>query len=407
MLSRASALLLLAQQGMNSPNRGATVPSAPGNLAAGPNDRCELIPRALECGSSSMDSHATSELEQMVRAWGHAGMGINDPDDTSRQLRSVSSGSYQSYNIFEVHKHPRCVRFIVHETTVALGTQDHPLERRVLGGASFLAMIEGDELHVCEVVAALEANGTYIISCPRPRPGTCSNVTVTLNWELYDAFHNAALGGGKIKADSGGARRPQEQVLLHKEVCGPEEQEPLDSLRRAREGWVKTSATGLPGPWATWQDKWVWRDRCGRYQQMSGRRSSEYQACFKSKFVEFVGDSHLNYISFCLMDEVMHYTSMAKPARRVSRVHKERIDDTDRERIRQGKDMFFQGVYAQNKTLFEQVRQCGENHDCLGRGLDHLDPFYEDDPTDSSKVIMRACSYKVRVNSLREKRKKR
>jgi hypothetical protein len=81
---------------------------------------------------------------------------------------------------------------------------------------------------------------------------------------------------------------------------------------------------------AEWQDEWVWRDGCGKLQHPSRRKSEDYRRCFApppqgghhphSKnaseghgrgipapraLVDFVSDSHLAYMSFCLSEEIL------------------------------------------------------------------------------------------------------
>jgi hypothetical protein len=348
-----------------------------------------------------MDNFAEFEMKQMLHAWEYLEsptLPVTGQGSRRRRLNEKPGvGTVHDYHAKRVGDSDEgCYRYLVKET--------RRNAHQPLGGASFLATIRGDELHACAVEEPSPSNGThatYVVTCPRSGlPGTCADVKISLRWETYGAYHNSGSGGGSIDSDSGVMRPGSNMPLYAEQECAPAAASTLELSRRA--GWVKTSATGIKGLLAPWQSNWVWRDACGRYQQTSRARSDEIRRCFSKKFVEFIGASHLNYMSFCLLLDVMHYVGTSKKFRSIPASVTDR--DVARENLRAGRGSdTFNGNAAEstveNKTYFEYVHGCSDRpHDCLGKQVDgqtDMDLFYENDPRDKTNISLRATSIKV------------
>lgn len=216
------------------------------------------------------------------------------------------------------------------------------------------------------------------------------------------AYHNDDTGGGTIDPNSGGKRQQAALLLMNDRHCEPATTNTKNSslhdlIPAAAAGWIPTSTTGLPGPWAEWQEKSVWRDTCGNVQRVSAERSMEHRTCFANlDLVEFIGASHMNYMAFCAMDEVMHYLGMSKANAQYTMLpHGLQKEAKSLLQLNaRGTNHFFAGEHAKNKSHFESVRHCGDRpHDCLSV-TSQCDCFFEVSPQKDA-VKMRACSYKT------------
>ena len=364
------------------------------------------------CGSASMDMLAEFEVKQMIETWrnfetsAHDKIGGRSEEELRRRRLNRLLITHHSYEVQRGPNSHGCSHFAVHERPQV------SFKTAKLGGASFLATTSGDELHICEIKKKEVAepsstnNGTeaiYLIICPRTHPGTCATVSIVLAWEQYGAFHNFDAGGGGIGGDNaGGMRGPIGLPLYSEKICETTpaaSMAPMDKTvkKNKRPGWVATPATGLLGPLAEWQSRWVWRDSCGRYQLPT---SAETKECFKKKYVEFIGASHLNYLSLCMLHEVMHYVGSGKAFNGVNSLEKKDMAAAELEQMRMGKYKFSAGANTLNKTYFEYIRGCGDRpQDCTG-GKKLFDTAMTDYFYDSRNITLRAASTKVSTHRI-------
>jgi len=333
-----------------------------------------------------MASNAIFELSQMEMSW----QLFEQNGDLHDGIQSSPNTVKVNYSIAKEERNLGCLRYNVTERP-----------SKFPGGASFYAIAESGPKQVCTVENYFD--GHYYVLCPRPNPGSCAVIKIFLEWEHFRAYHNDAAGGGTISANSGGLRHGSALLLMEETHC-----EPLDTANSSLStlvpaGWVmKEASAGLPGPWAEWQEKMVWRDSCGNVQRTSAARSQEYRKCFAHlDLVEFIGASHLNYMGFCAMDEVMHYLGMSKAnnAHTMLPANLKPNAQSLLELNARGVH-FFKGKHAENKSHFEFVRSCGDRpQDCLGAPPKVCDCFFEvrrpAEKIKSETIALRACSHKV------------
>ena len=191
-------------------------------------------------------------------------------------------------------------------------------------------------------------NGSYIVACARPPPGSCATVGVTVVWEHFKAFHNAEpyadgeLAGAKgfQSHDSGTYRNCAEPTgqkpklnacgkeLVKAEHCEPplrevvpEAGDVLSYQRSLTPSWERVDKAEVASR-AVWQREWVWRSHNNNNNNQSAgaggtrlaSRSGDegYRRCFglegKERIlsrVDFMGDSHMDYlVTDCMMPEV-------------------------------------------------------------------------------------------------------
>ena len=388
-----------------------------------------------------MDRIAAWELAQMEYSWA---------------LRDAHLLGDYAKVIFSVTKMPTrsdsgCVHFLVDESS----SSGH---NHFAGGASFFARLHevGDSVagsnhlsaSMCSVANYL--NGTYIVACARPLPGSCKTFTLDLAWEHFDAFANKNSGGGTIGAavglSSGGARgshvtidtstkgKCQGTNLFRKPtclefnsdkpnvygetICEPEStRHPVWTPERApSQGfgeWVTNEEaqrelgnTSLAStPLAEWQDIWVWRDGCsGKLQHVTRSSSNAHRGCVagtlldaandlanqavntKIDFIHLMGDSHLNYMAWCMSDEILHLALKGR-------------SNSANEFVRKATGMLLteHNPRYTNKTHFEYVTKCQSRpQDCLlplnGKVLNCLSTDPLDPDLDSE---LRFCMSKI------------
>ena len=108
-------------------------------------------------------------------------------------------------------------------------------------GSSFLALQYGAALCLCGVRDLF--NGNYAISCARPSPGRCTLITVALEFENYEAFHNPVGKGVKrptLNRWTGGFRRGLNVSLYRHVHCEPRGTTPrATGLLNAPGSWVR------------------------------------------------------------------------------------------------------------------------------------------------------------------------
>ena len=112
-------------------------------------------------------------------------------------------------------------------------------------GSSFLALQYGAALCLCGVRDLF--NGNYAISCARPSPGRCTLITVALEFENYEAFHNPVGKGVKrptLNRWTGGFRQGLNVSLYRHVHC-----EPRGTTPRA------TGLLNAPGSWVRKHDR--------------------------------------------------------------------------------------------------------------------------------------------------------
>jgi hypothetical protein len=261
-------------------------------------------------------------------------------------------------------------------------------------------------------------------------------VTITLEWEGFAAYLNPTAGGGTINSNSGGFRAEKGVVLLKEKIC---------TLKNATHEpptatpghWVtRTSITGASAkePFAEFQGKFVWQDSCGRLQRTSAERSAEYRKCFRSKFVEFMGcvhlawlyfgsilhipprvlseqflcarllrsrASHIDYMSFCMLDEILHLKGLSKASRGKNMIDSKLIGEANGKKAIFGRNGdLFRGAHAKNKSEYAHVMKCGSRpQDCIAAiegTLKNLECYYETDQDGSGEAVsLRACKFKT------------
>jgi len=208
-------------------------------------------PMTFDLSKENFDSMSWSgvwELAQMKKSW------EIQPAWQNQEHRSLSAQSYQVSNASNPTGDGR-IRYFISE----LGS------KHFHGGASFYATAFGNSLHVCAVQNSFDGH------CPRPTPGNCSKITITLEWEKFAAYLNPTAGGGTINSNSGGFRTAKGVVLLNEEVCTPADAKQEPAIRDAGHWVTRASIEGESalGPFAEFQDKFVWKDSCGKLQRTS------------------------------------------------------------------------------------------------------------------------------------------
>ena len=122
-------------------------------------------------------------------------------------------------------------------------------------------------------------NGSYIVKCARPAPGSCATVGVAVLWEHFNAFHNGeayadgTLSGAKgFQSHDSGAYRGCAEVmgkmpklnacgkeLVKVEHCEPPLPKQTNSTtNNGTPSWERVDKADVPSR-AVWQREWVWR----------------------------------------------------------------------------------------------------------------------------------------------------
>ena len=83
-----------------------------------------------------------------------------------------------------------------------------------------------------------------------------------------------------------------------------------------------------------WQSRYVWRDACGNLQRNSVERADHYRRCFErdgDSLIDFIGDSHLRYMSWCFSEEILHLDHHPVKGRRAPEGAEKTLIDLDRD----------------------------------------------------------------------------
>ena len=329
---------------------------------------------------ASMASNAVFALAQMEASWRLAAQGLHPADGEN------PVGHKRKYPITVLSRGDEdgCLQYNIKEPP-----------SRYPGGASFYATIEGDEIHVCAVKVFFDGN--YTVECPRPQqPKACAVVTVFLEWEDFRAYHNGKNGGGAIASNSGGMRRELAEPLFREKYCVPGEAPAHTPHHTSLAGWVQKNSTGQKGPWAEWQsDGLVWKGATGRVQQPSANQSAQYRECFRGlNMVDILGASHLNYMGWCIVDEVLHYMGIDKPSRNTNPVPKDLLDKAQKQLKVHGRKNFYKPKEGRGDAAkFDFIKKCGGHlADCISE-LKDCDCYFEH--MANGDLALRVCSHKV------------
>ena len=270
------------------------------------------------CDAHAMGRNAVFEMAQMILSWELAHKSSIRP---SRNESAPSAGHYEVSPGFLLAASGGygCKRWLVQESESFTSQEHHRL-----GGSSFLAEIRGGTfLRMCGVANFF--NGSYIVSCRRPDPGTCADVTVDVEWEDFQAYRNPlppfegepspqdqkndSPKQRAERAHRGGFRKAAEVNIFHERICEPnsnaaamtaieaiqvnttvtamdfrkEKKKEEKSIKKNKknDGWVKSSSLQDDrSAFAAWQRDWIWRFPDGNIQHASFEREESYRQCF-------------------------------------------------------------------------------------------------------------------------------
>ena len=321
------------------------------------------------CDATSMDRNAVFELAQMTHAWEGAGKHHYH----SFSEASTSAASAQNYQVsFLGPQGDGCLRWEINENP----------SLPVKGGTSFLAETHSKiNPRICSVANYL--NGSYVVSCARPPPGTCASILVEAQWTNYEAYRNSVNEGITDGNPRGGFRHGSKAQVVRHHYCEPSPSTkggsllsdliaaPTTTQKAKVQGWINASFLELR---ALWQDHYVWRFENGALQAASVHQENRYKRCFGRvvaatrrslssthphdsadyeplKAVYFMGSSQMDYMAeACLMREILGVEFNRKTVSGLG------PDDAINS---PGGGAFWEFRHVKNKTLAKYVQACG------------------------------------------------